>query len=273
MAIVKVYAVRNQLKRAVDYAANEDKTTLDEQVLLENIIDYATERNMTEMRVFETAINCSSVDDAYKEMAATKKKFGKSDKVLAYHYIQSFAPGEVTPELAHKIGVEFARECFGDRFEVVIGTHLDREHLHNHIVVNSVSFADGGKLRSTPESYYEVIRETSDRLCREHDLSVINEPKRRGMHYAEWKAVKEGKPTIRGRMREELDDIIARSYTFNEFWRNLEKSGYVVHRRGMNISHTSIIPPFGKRPIRIEGLGDEYTEEAIKRCEKLQIFH
>ena len=126
------------------------------------------------------AINCSSVETAYKEMMATKKKYGKEDKVLAYHYIESFKPGEVTPELAHKIGVEFAQECFGDRFEVVIGTHLDRHHIHNHIVVNSVSFVDGGKFRSTPKSYYNEIRKVSDRLCREYGLSVIDDPQHRG---------------------------------------------------------------------------------------------
>ena len=125
MAVVKVYAVRSKLKRAVDYAANEEKTSLD------NIIEYAANPEKTEQRLFETAINCSSVETAYKEMVATKKKYSKEGKVLAYHYIESFKPGEVTPELAHKIGVEFAQECFGDRFEVVIGTHLDRHHLHN----------------------------------------------------------------------------------------------------------------------------------------------
>lgn len=119
MAIIKVYAVRNKLHRAVDYAANEEKTSLD------NIIDYAANPSKTEQRLFESAINCSSVENAYTEMMATKRKFGKTDKVLAYHYIQSFKPGEVTPELAHKIGVEFARECFGDKFEVVIGTQVD----------------------------------------------------------------------------------------------------------------------------------------------------
>lgn len=259
MAITKVYAVRNQLKRAVEYAANDEKTSLD------NIIEYAANPDKTEQRLFESAINCASVETAYDEMTATKKKFSKEDKVLAYHYIQSFKPGEVTPELAHRIGVEFAEECFGDRFEVVIGTHLDKGHLHNHIVVNSVSFADGGKLRSTPESYYNIIRKTSDRLCKENELSVIENPKYKGLHYAEWKAQKEGKPTIRGQMRAELDDIITHSYTMKEFWRKLNKSGYVIHRKGENIKHTSIIPPFGKRAIRLDSLGDDYTEEAIQQ--------
>ncbi|MFQ7292406.1 MAG: relaxase/mobilization nuclease domain-containing protein [Monoglobales bacterium] len=259
MAVVKVYAVRSKLKRAVEYAANEDKT------LLDNIIEYAANPNKTEKRLFETAINCSSVETSYKEMVATKKKYGKEGKVLAYHYIQSFKPGEVTPEPAHKIGVEFARECFGDRFEVVIGTHLDRHHIHNHIVVNSVSFVDGGKFRSTPKNYYNEIRKVSDRLCREYGLSVIDDPQHKGMHYAEWKAVNEGKPTIRGQVREELDEIIKASPTMQMFWRELKRRGYTVHRRGENIKYTSIIPPFGKRPVRLDKLGAEYSEEAIRQ--------
>lgn len=259
MAVVKVYAVRSKLKRAVDYAANEEKTSLD------NIIEYAANPEKTEQRLFETSINCSSVETAYKEMVATKKKYGKEGKVLAYHYIESFKPGEVTPELAHKIGVEFARECFGDRFEVVIGTHLDRHHIHNHIVVNSVSFVDGGKFRSTPKSYYNEIRKVSDRLCREYGLSVIDDPQHKGMHYAEWKAVSEGKPTIRGQVREELGEIIKSSPTMQMFWRELKRRGYTVHRRGENIKYTSIIPPFGKRPVRLDKLGAEYSEEAIRQ--------
>ena len=259
MAVVKVYAVRSKLKRAVEYAANEDKTSLD------NIIEYVANSDKTEQRLFETAINCSSVETAYKEMVATKKKYGKEDKVLAYHYIESFKPGEVTPELAHKIGVEFAQECFGDRFEVVIGTHLDRHHIHNHIVVNSVSFVDGGKFRSTPKSYYNEIRKVSDRLCREYGLSVIEDPQHKGMYYAEWKAVSEGKPTIRGQVREELDEIIKAAATMHMFWRELKRRGYVVHRRGENIKYTSIIPPFGKRPVRLDKLGTDYSEEAIKQ--------
>ena len=259
MAVVKVYAVRSKLKRAVEYAANEDKT------LLDNIIEYAAKPDKTEQRVFETAINCSSVETAYKEMVATKQKYGKEGKVLAYHYIESFKPGEVTPELAHKIGVEFAQKCFGDRFEVVIGTHLDKHHIHNHIVVNSVSFVDGGKFRSTPKSYYNEIRKISDELCRKYELSVIEEPQHKGMHYAEWKAVNEGKPTIRGQVREELDEIIKASPTMQVFWRELKRRGYVVHRRGENIKYTSIIPPFGKRPVRLDKLGTDYSEEAIKQ--------
>lgn len=240
MAIVKVYAVRNKLHRAINYAANEEKTSL------ERLIGYAANPDKTEQRIFESVLNCNSVETAFDEMVATKRKYSKEDKVLAYHYIQSFSPGELTPELAHSIGVQFAKECFGDRFEVVIGTHLDRKHLHNHIVVNSVSFLDGGKFRSTPKSYYNVIRKISDRLCIENELSVIDNPIHKGMHYAEWKSSNDGKPTIRSQVREELDEIIKSSYTMQIFWKELERRGYTVHRKGNNIKYTSIIPPFGK---------------------------
>ena len=258
MAITKVYAVRNKLHRAVNYATNEEKTSLDK------LIDYAANPDKTEQRIFESVVNCTTVETAYDEMMLTKQKYSKADKVLAYHYIQSFKPGEVTPKLAHSIGVEFAKECFGDRFEVVIGTHLDRQHLHNHIVVNSVSFLDGSKFRSTPQSYYNEIRKISDRLCRENELSVIDNPQHKGMHYAEWKALNEGKPTIRGQVREELDEVIKSSYTMQIFWKELKERGYVIHRKGENIKYTSIIPPFGKRPIRLDKLGAEYTEAAIQ---------
>ncbi len=258
MAITKVYAVRNKLHRAVNYAANEEKTSL------EKLIGYAANPDKTEQSLFESVVNCTTVETAFDEMTATKRKYGKEDKVLAYHYIQAFKPGEVTPELAHSIGVQFAKECFGDRFEVVIGTHLDRQHLHNHIVVNSVSFLDGSKFRSTPQSYYNEIRKISDRLCRENELSVIDNPQHKGMHYAEWKALNEGKPTIRGQVREELDEVIKSSYTMQIFWKELKERGYVIHRKGENIKYTSIIPPFGKRPIRLDKLGAEYTEAAIQ---------
>jgi hypothetical protein len=119
-------------------------------------------------------------------------------------------------------------------------------------------------MRSTPESYYNIIRKTSDRLCKEHELSVIENPQHKAMHYAEWKALNEGKPTIRGQVREELDEIIKSSYTMQIFWKELQKRGYVVHRKGENIKYTSIIPPFGKRPVRLDKLGSEYSEEAIR---------
>lgn len=125
MAITKIIAVHNHLPRVVAYAANQEKTGLDAA------ITYAANPDKTEQQFYESVLNCESASTAVQEMQATKQKWHKTDGVLAYHFIQSFAPGECTPEQAHAIGLEFARRCFGERFEAVIGTHLDRAHLHN----------------------------------------------------------------------------------------------------------------------------------------------
>lgn len=245
MAITKIYPIRKELWYSVSYASNEKKTSLD------NVIEYAVNTSKTEQRLFQSCVNCISVETAYTEMQETKKRWRKTDGVLGYHFIQSFKPDEVTPELAHKIGVAFAEECFGDRFQVVIGTHLDKSHLHNHIVVNSVSFMDGGKYHSSPSSYYKKIRQISDRLCRENELSVIYKPQGKGKHYAEWKAEKSGKPTVRGQFRAELDEIIKSSYTMTDFWKILKERGYTIKRRQGKYKFPSVIPPFGKYPIRL----------------------
>jgi|LSQX01.3.fsa_nt_gb hypothetical protein len=256
MAITKVYAVRNHLHRIVSYAANEQKTELD------GIIEYAVNPNKTEKRLFETTINCRSVATAYEDMKSTKARWNKTDKVLAYHFIQSFKPGEVTPDLAHEIGVTFAKECFGDRFEIVVGTHLDKKHLHNHVVINSVSFVDGSKYHSSPQSYYKIIRAISDRLCKEHNLSIIK-PNGKGKHYAEWKAEQNGKPTIRSIIRHEVDEIIKDSYTFKTFIELLRRRGYSV-KYGERVKYIAVKPPYSIKYIRLKSLGENYTEENIK---------
>lgn len=256
MAITKVYAIRQNLCRSVSYASNEKKTTLDGKIA------YAVNPKKTEQRLFQSCLNCSSIETAYIEMQETKRRWAKEDDVLGYHFIQSFAPGETTPQQAHEIGIAFARQCFGERFEAVIGTHLDKHHLHNHIVVNSVSFVDGKKYHSSPASYYNQIRATSDKLCRENELSVI-QPKGKGLHYAEWKAIKENRPTIRGQIRLELDEIMKAAYTMKEFWRILEERGYTIHRKGAQYKFTSIIAPFGKKPVRLDNLGKGYSEDDI----------
>ena len=256
MAYTKVFAIKKRLDKSVAYAANEKKTGL------AGMIEYAVNRSKTEQRLFECALNCESPQTAYREMMDTKHRWSKPGGVLGYHFIQSFAPGETTPEQAHAIGVAFARQLFGARFEVVIGTHLDKAHLHNHIVVNSVSFTDGKKYHSSPENYYNDVRRTSDALCRENKLSVIA-PKGHGKHYAEWKAEQEGKPTVRGIIRADIDGIIADAYTFQSFLMLLEKRGYAV-RHGANRKYTAVRPPGSQRFIRLDSLGAGYTEAAIR---------
>ena len=257
MAITKIIAIRDRLDKRVNYVANAEKTSLDCSVL------YAVNPQKTEQSFFVTAMNCGSAATAYQEMLETKRAFGKTDGVLGYHFIQSFAPGEVTPEQAHAIGIEFSRQLFGTDFEVVIGTHLDKQHLHNHIVINSVSCVDGRKYHSDPAGYYNKVRAISDNICREQNLSVIT-PKGKGKHYAEWAAEQKGQPTIRGMIRKDIDSIIAEAYTFQTFLMLLQKKGYVV-KHGPNRKYTTVQPPGAKRAIRLDSLGDGYTEEAIKQ--------
>ena len=258
MAYTKVFAIRRRLDDRVKYAVNGEKTELDAGIA------YAVNPEKTEQVRFVDVLNCASAEAAFETMRATKRKFKKMGGVLGYHFIQSFAPGEVTPEQAHKIGVEFAQRMFGDQFEVVIGTHLDKAHPHNHIVVNSVSFVDGHKYHSSPESYYNEVRATSDALCRENGLSVID-PQGKGKHYGEWKAEQDGKPTIRSMIRADMDAIIAEAYTLDTFFMLLERKGYAVQRRGPHRKYTTVQPKGAKRAIRLASLGDEYTEEGIKQ--------
>ena len=257
MAITKIIAIRDRLDKRVNYAVNGEKTTLDTG------ITYAANPEKTEQLFFTSAINCDSCETAFAEMQATKRRFGKLGGVVGYHFIQSFTPGEVTPEQAHAIGVAFAQRLFCERYEVVIGTHLDRAHLHNHVVVNSVSFVDGKKYHSSPGSYYFEVRSTSDTLCWENDLSTIT-PQGKGKHYAEWKAENTGKPTIRGIIRGDIDSIIGEAYTYETFLMLLRRRGYVVQNRP-DRKYVTVLPPGGKRTIRLDSLGEGYTEQDIRR--------
>ena len=257
MAITKIIAIRDRLDKRVNYAVNGEKTTLDAG------ITYATSPEKTEQHFFTSALNCESCETAYAEMQVTKRRFGKLGGVVGYHFIQSFAPGEVTPEQAHAIGVAFAQRLFGDRYEVVVGTHLDKAHLHNHVVVNSVSFVDGKKYHSSLGSYYFEVRSTSDILCWENDLSVIA-PQGKGKHYAEWKAENTGKPTIRSIIRGDIDSIIGEAYTYETFLMLLRRRGYVVQNRP-DRKYVTVLPPVGRRAIRLDSLGEGYTEQDIRR--------
>ena len=150
---------------------------------------------------------------------------------------------------------------WGDRFEVLIATHLNRQHLHNHFVINSVSFADGKKYYDNKENY-NLMKKISDRLCEENNLSVIRNPKSKGRHYAEVMAEKNGYPTIRGQIKDELDEIIKCSYTYEQFWKILKQRGYEVKR---DVRYIALKPAYSQRYIRLKSLGKNYSEEAIRQ--------
>ncbi|MCI9670164.1 MAG: relaxase/mobilization nuclease domain-containing protein [Lawsonibacter sp.] len=261
MAYTKIIVIGSRLDKCIDYVQNKEKTSL------ANAIRYALNRDKTERTCFESAVNCE-LECAHADMLNTKRRWKKAgqDHVQGYHIIQSFAPGETTPEEAHAIGVEFAHRLLGSRYEVVVTTHLDREHLHNHVVFNSVSFMDGRMYRNNFRDYFGGdgigIRGTSDTLCREHDLSVI-EPTGKGKQYSEWEAEQTGRPTIRGMIRQDIDAIIGQSYTYKSFWEQLRRQGYQV-KSGPNVKHTAIQPPGGKKYIRLDSLGEGYTEADIQ---------
>lgn len=179
MAYTSVIPV-HRLDRSIDYVKDKEKTTKGAGSL-EEAIDYALNREKTEQMVFEDAIGCTC-EDAYADMVATKQRFHKTGGVQGYHLVQSFAEGEVTPELAHLIGQELADQLLKGEFEVVITTHLNTRHYHNHLVWNSVSMQDGHKYHSNEKSYYEEVRKISDSLCKK--VWPFCDPKRSGEIHA-----------------------------------------------------------------------------------------
>ena len=168
MAYDKIIPVKSRLDHCVGYVLNHEKTDLSA------VLDYigSADKNMMGETMLETALNCR-LETAYQDMMDTKRRWGKTGGVLGYHLIHSYAPGEVTPMQAHALGVEFARELLGERYEAVISTHLDRDHLHCHILFNSVSLLDGKKYRDNFAAYYGDIRGTSNTVSTKHGLSVI----------------------------------------------------------------------------------------------------
>jgi len=288
LATTSIWRVKGWLGKVVVYVENPNKTTnpeffqredmTDVQAQnLKDVIDYATDPAKTDAKIddestdiyhqFVTGINCfpATVRD---EMIMVKKRFGKEDGTIAYHGYQSFAPGESEPRIAHEIGVRLAKELWGDRYQVLVATHLDRDnHLHNHFVVNTVSFIDGIKYHRTEKDYYDM-KTVSDRLCLEYGLSVIGNPQYgKSKHYAEWKAEQEQRPTWRGLIRADIDDAIRNSLTERQFFKNLEQKGYKI-KVGKDIS----VRPQGKeRFIRLmRNYGEEYSIENIRNRILLQ---
>lgn len=263
MAVTSLWAVRGNLGVVLDYAANPEKTDLT------NLLRYATQQRKTTVqeegvpvKQLVTGIHCA-LATARQEMQAVKKRFGKEKGVIAYHGYQSFAPGECTPELAHEIGLKLARQLWGDRYQVLVATHLDREnHLHSHFVVNTVSYVDGKKFYRSGQDY-RAMREASDALCREYGLSVIENPQPgKTQHYAEHQAEKQGKPTWRSLIKRDVDTALRQSMTERQFFHALQRMGYEV-KVGADIS----VRPQGKeRFFRLgRNLGESYTPTGIRR--------
>ena len=258
MAYTSVIPVR-RLDRAVKYVMNKEKTTA---VSLQDALDYAANRDKTEQSCFESSYACT-LETAFTDMRQTKERWHKSGGVQGYHLVQSFAAGEVSPELAHQIAKELADRVLGGRYEYVIGTHLNTGHIHSHIVWNSVSCVDGKKYRSNYKSYVTEIRAVSDELCRKYKLSVIDTENSNHVAkpYAEWLAEKNGQPTWRTAIRHDVDEAIQQSLTWRQFLNVLERNGYEVR---MGRKYPVLRPPGKERFVRFKTLGKRYTPEAIQ---------
>lgn len=261
MATTGFWPVKSRLKEVIDYADNPDKTTerkyLDDD--LAAALEYAENDSKTDREMYVTGINCLT-KKAYEQMTATKRRFGKFGGNVAYHAFQSFKTGEVTPEEAHTIGLETARRMWGEDFEVVVTTHLNTDNLHNHIVVNSVSFRTGRKFENHISDHYK-LREISDEICRERGKSVLLPTKFTGSRKKEYWVNKKGGLTHREMLRQDIESVLPTCGSSNDFRYQLEALGYKFGRTDEYYAHTTITAPGWKRPIRLDSLG--YTREIL----------
>ena len=265
MATTGFWPVKGRLKEVIDYANNPDKTTakeyLDEDLYA--AIRYVENDDKTDQTMYVSGINCSK-HNAYNEMVAIKRRFGERGKNIAYHGFQSFAPGEVTPEEAHSIGKETARRMWGDKYQVVVTTHLNTDKIHNHFVLNSVSFKTGKKFRNGIGDRLE-LRKISDAICAERNKSVIQGNKFYSNKKAYW-VEKSGKLTHRDMLRKDVEEALSQCASFKEIEYYLKTLGYRFER-DFYYDHPSVYAEGWKRAVRISSLGEKYSKENIhRRC-------
>ena len=266
MAVTKIWSIKGRAGAPLAYVMNPEKTerefTEPERQALADVIAYAANEDKTEKHFYTTGINCY-VEFARDQFDSVKQRFEKTGDIVACHAYQSFMEGEVTPDEAHAIGVQLAKELWGDRFQIVVATHVNTKCVHNHIVINSVSFIDGLKFNGC-KANTRLLRDTSDRICLEHGLSVINEPKGRRVGTYLYKMEHAGMPTRYNVARQAIDEAVALSLTLEEFKYELRKRGY-SYRFDPQRKYWTITPPGWKKAIRIHQLGEDYTRESIER--------
>lgn len=265
MAVCEIWDVRGRLDHPIDYAENPEKTAnpkytkADLQAMVD-VMEYATNKDKTEQRYFVTGVNCDPTT-ARDEMMIAKAQWNDESEIVCYHGFQSFKHGEVTPEQAHEVGVKLAEKMWGDRFQVIVATHLNTDCLHNHFVVNSISFTDG-KHYYDNKANLRLLRQRSDELCREYALSVIENPSGKKKPYALYQAEKNGMPTRDNVARQAVDEAISKSFTLKDFDRIMAEMGYRVSF-DPNRKYWTVIGKGWKRPKRLYKLGENYTNERI----------
>jgi len=258
VATTKLWHISGRIKDLIEYVENPEKTVPKEQEDFFNVFAYAQRADKTKDE-YVTAINCLK-NTALQQMILTKKQYGKDDGYIAWHGYQSFKPREVSAAECHDIGVALARELWGNRFQVIVATHLDKEHLHNHFLLNSVSFRDGGKYDYSKTERHRMMW-LSDRLCAEHGLSVIAHPAKAPSRPV-WLDEKAGKPTRYNIYRADVQTAINGSRNPDYMERYLRRMGYITDFTG---AHWKIRLPQYEHFTRLDTLNPEWTKENIPR--------
>ena len=242
MAVIKIKNIKSNLQAVINYGKNGDKT---------------------ENGILVSSVNCS-VDTAYEEMALTKKFFHKEDNILGYHIIQSFKGNEVSPKLSNQIGKELAEELWGDKYQVVICTHINKENVHNHIILNSVSFIDGYKYHNS-KTQIAFLKEASDRLCLNYGLFIVDTPKANKEKEFRQKNIDYFNRTDEKMQRiiTDIDDAIKLAKKYSDFKLILKSKGYEnIKDSG---KYLSLKTPYYSRNVRINrAFGEKYSVECIK---------
>lgn len=279
MAVTSIWAIKSRVDNVIRYVRNPEKTierpeesseAMTARKAVGDVLEYAQNADKTEKMMYVTGIGCNPATAA-DDFMVVKKRWHKEGGRLAYHGYQSFkeGDGQITAKQAHDIGVELAQRLWGDRYQVVIATHLNTGHYHNHFVINSVSYADGKKFVRTNDDY-KRMREISDKLCREAGLHIVDNPSiARGKTYDEWLAERAGRPTVRGRIREDIDYAIRMSYGRKSFANIMHDMGYEFkfynEDRTRELVHPGIKPPGAKGFFRFDSLGEGYDFDSIER--------
>ena len=266
MATTKIWDVSAHVSKLLVYVANKNKTTMEvergtdneEMRLAAEVLGLPSDHFATEEKKFVTGINCSP-ENANEVMLTLLEGTSPSD-IQAYHGYQSFKPGEVDADTAHAIGIQLANELWGEDFPIIVATHIDKGHVHNHFCIPATGFS--GRRYHDCNATYKRMRDTSDRLCREYGLSVIENPgKERRKHIAEVHAEQKGIPTIRQQIRADIDAVTNQEFLSKNFYNRMRSLGYTFERRGQYLR----IKPYGyNKFFRLDKLGAGYTEDDIE---------
>ena len=221
----------------------------------DNVIDYITNKDKTDNKKYVTGINCMA-DIAFKEMSISKQQFNKTGGILGFHAYQSFKGCEVTADEAHEIGIRLAEELWGDKFQVVVTTHTNTKNVHNHFVINSVSFVDGKKYYDN-KTNYAIMRQVSDNICKEYELQTLEEKS----YYKNISNKYARSSKYLNSVRTDTDYAISQASNYNDFTKILTKMGYELEHSSNKMSIRKF--PY-KRYVRVERtFGEEYSKESI----------